>query len=444
MARVHKTPWIIGGVLAVAIGVFWLTPCGQSLSAASDFGDWRRQMRLLTGFVAWMLMTLSVIVAVRPAGLDRFMNGLDKAYGLHKWAGISVAVAAICHWVTDKSASWLRHLGLVIPRGGNRSGGGRGRDHTWWYEMAEDAGEWAFYLLLVLVLIALVKYFPYRYFRQIHKLFPVVYLMATYHGILMLPAQWWASAAAYIVVPLTAMGCIAAVISLMQLIGKSRRYTATISSIEHAAAGVTDVHVRLPEGKSMQHKPGQFAFVDFGGFEGAHPFTIASSNTQELRFSIKALGDFTGQLRHILRIGQLVRIEGPYGQFNFESSRARQVWVAGGIGITPFIARLEYLALHGGVQQAIDLWYCTRSVQDGQFPANLDELCAKAQVTLHRVADERQQRLTAQIIQKTVQDLSQTSVWFCGPSGFAKDLLSGLKAMGLSGADFHAERFEMR
>lgn len=194
----------------------------------------------------------------------------------------------------------------------------------------------------------------------------------------------------------------------------------------------------------MQHKPGQFAFVDFGGFEGAHPFTIASSNTQELRFSIKALGDFTGQLRHILRIGQLVRIEGPYGQFNFESSRARQVWVAGGIGITPFIARLEYLALHGGVQQAIDLWYCTRSVQDGQFPANLDELCAKAQVTLHRVADERQQRLTAQIIQKTVQDLSQTSVWFCGPSGFAKDLLSGLKAMGLSGADFHAERFEMR
>jgi predicted ferric reductase len=37
-------------------------------------------------------------------------------------------------------------------------------------------------------------------------------------------------------------------------------------------------------------------------------------------------------------------IEGPYGCVNFIDQRPRQIWVGGGIGITPFVARLKMRA----------------------------------------------------------------------------------------------------
>jgi len=51
-----------------------------------------------------------------------------------------------------------------------------------------------------------------------------------------------------------------------------------------------------------------------------------------------------------------VTVEGPYGCFDFEDNHPRQIWVAGGIGITPFVARMKYLAHHPGERQPIDLF----------------------------------------------------------------------------------------
>lgn len=62
-----------------------------------------------------------------------------------------------------------------------------------------------------------------------------------------------------------------------------------------------------------------------------------------MRFAIKALGDHTHSLKKELKIGQDVIVEGPWGYLDFNIQSERQVWVAGGIGITPFISQLEYL-----------------------------------------------------------------------------------------------------
>jgi predicted ferric reductase len=58
----------------------------------------------------------------------------------------------------------------------------------------------------------------------------------------------------------------------------------------------------------------------------------------------KELGDYRRRLPETLHIGRPVRVEGPYGCFTFDENRPRRIWIGGGIGITPFIARMKELA----------------------------------------------------------------------------------------------------
>ena len=442
LAGSNQTLFWVGGSVVVGIAIYLLSPGLQALMNGAGFMQWRRQIILLTGTISWVLMTACMVIALRPLWLDRLMNGIDKAYGVHKWAGITVTVTLVMHWLMHEGPKWLVSWGL-LPL--NRRAGGGGAEPAMWIQFAKPVGEWAFYAFVLMAVIALVKFFPYKLFSKAHKVFPVIYLAGAYHSVVILPEDWWRTPAAYMVLVLAIIGSYAAIVSLFQQVGRSRRVQATVTQVRETASGIVEVCLRLVGGRGMGYQAGQFAFVDFGHKgEGHHPFTIASADQQELRFTIKPLGDFTNRLGQLLQVGQHVQVEGPYGQFNFESDKPRQVWVAGGIGIAPFIGKLEALAARGEKVQGVDFWYCVRSIPEGQYPENLSTLCEQTGVRLHRVVDELGQRLTPEMVQQTVQDLSQTSVWFCGPSGFAKALCSGLKPMGLSEADFHAERFEMR
>ncbi|HDT6566789.1 TPA: ferric reductase-like transmembrane domain-containing protein [Enterobacter cloacae] len=442
LAGSNQTLLWVGGFVVVGIAIYLLSPGLQAQMNGAGFMQWRRRIILLTGTISWVLMTACMVIALRPLWLDRLMNGIDKAYGVHKWAGITVTVTLVLHWLMYEGPRWLVSWGLLTLS--RRAGGGRG-EATMWIQLAKKVGEWAFYAFVLMAVIALVKFFPYKLFSKAHKVFPVIYLAGAYHSVVILPENWWSTPAAYMVLALAIIGSYAAIVSLFQQVGRSRRMQATVTQVRETASGILEVCLQLAGGRNMCYQAGQFAFVDFGfKGEGHHPFTIASADQQELRFTIKPLGDFTNRLGQLLQVGQDVQIEGPYGQFNFQSDKPCQIWVAGGIGIAPFIGKLEALAARGEKVQGVDFWYCVRSISEGQYPENLSSLCEQTGVRLHRVVDEQRQWLTPEMIRQSVQDLLLASVWFCGPSGFAKALCSGLKPMGLSEADFHAEHFEMR
>lgn len=433
----------IGGAVALGLGIYVLSTSWLVLLDGAGFMAWRKQVILLSGAIAWILMTICMVIALRPLWLDRLMGGIDKAYGVHKWAGITAMITLVLHWLMHEVPKWLVNWGWLIP--GRRAGGGSGADPGMWATLAKPVGEWAFYAFVVVAVLALVKYFPYRLFSKVHKVFPVIYLAGAYHALAILPTCWWRSPAAYLVVALTAVGSYAAIISLTQMVGLSRKVQAVVTQVRQTASGIVEVSLQLAGEQRLVHQAGQFAFVDFGlNHEGPHPFTIASADPQALRFMIKPLGDFTSQLNALLKPGQHVQIEGPYGQFDFRTDKPQQVWVAAGIGVAPFIARLEQLAAQGHQLQNVDFWYCTYTVSENLYPYQLDALCAQTGVRLHRMVAERGQQLSAEIIRHTVPDISRISVWFCGPVGFARALCDGLSAAGLEEKHFHAERFEMR
>ena len=194
------------------------------------------------------------------------------------------------------------------------------------------------------------------------------------------------------------------------------------------------------------HEAGQFAFVRAGEGDEPHPYTIASAwddKKRELQFAVRVLGDYTARLPKELREGQDVQVEGPYGRFTFEDGTLHQIWIGGGIGITPFLARLQQLAAKGGDGRSIDLFHSTRE-EDPEFLARLQQMADAAGVRLHVLIDGKDGFLNVERLLAAVPEWRQASVWFCGPAGFGDKLREGLLANGVLPGRWHQELFEMR
>lgn len=445
-----RIKWIYGALFAV-LTVLWLfaeQPWGQSYT----FFQLRHTVIDYTGFIAMGAMSLAMILAVRPVALEPWVGGLDKSYRLHKWLGITALSAGAVHWLWATGVKWAVGWGwMERPHHGPRPVIEEpiqkfflGMGHT-----AEAVGEWAFYVAAVLIVLALIKWFPYRYFFKTHRVIAVAYLVLVFHSVFLIKFSHWTSSSpvAWVSLLLMVGGTVGAISSLRGRIGHQRRALGVVESLHNAGDGVLEVSIRLPRDRWEGHDAGQFAFVSFydGNGKEAHPFTISSAwkNDGLLRFHVKSLGDYTARLPVTLKAGDRAMVEGPYGCFRFESDKPRQIWVAGGIGITPFLARLEEFAHRGSAKGAVDLFYCVRN-PDETFINNLEQLAKAGGAALHVIVDGRDSRLDAEKLCAEVPEWKDASLWFCGPSGFGQALQQGLVSRGFEAKRFHQELFEMR
>ena len=131
-----------------------------------------------------------------------------------------------------------------------------------------------------------------------------------------------------------------------------------VSEVREIAPGLTEITM-VPLGRNLNFKPGQFAMFAIEAKDGwhRHPFTIASAPSESaVRITVKALGDWTGGIHELLRPGMPAVLGGPHGRFNHQKGGARQVWIAGGVGVTPFLSWLRGLAEHP-VRGKVDFYY---------------------------------------------------------------------------------------
>jgi predicted ferric reductase len=219
----------------------------------------------------------------------------------------------------------------------------------------------------------------------------------------------------------------------------------TISDIDKEGSSLS---VTLePKGKGFHHQAGQFAFVRFAheGTSEVHPFTIsqAANESRTLRFTVKPLGDDTRRFARALSVGQSAKVSGPFGHFKAHKGNAPSVWIAAGVGITPFVAFAGELADHKG---PVDLVYCVREEADA---AHLDELRAAQErydnFNLHLFESGKGQRLTADSLDERLDvDWSKARVSYCGPEPLRESLKRGLIGKGLKRRHFAYEAFEIR
>ena len=88
----------------------------------------------------------------------------------------------------------------------------------------------------------------------------------------------------------------------------------------------------------------------------------------------------------------ITTVEGPYGRFVRPVGEAAECWIAGGIGITPFVAWLEDAAASGLMLPDVRLHYCVPSADAAVYLARLEQLCGVTGVKLQVHFDDRDGR----------------------------------------------------
>ena len=118
-----------------------------------------------------------------------------------------------------------------------------------------------------------------------------------------------------------------------------------IARLERLAPDVMQVFLRLPAVEPLRFQAGQYLDVLLEGGR-RRSFSIAcpphDSDLIELHVRHVPGGGFTGALFNSLRVGSLLRIEGPIGQFIYRDGAAPAILIAGGTGFAPIKAMLRH------------------------------------------------------------------------------------------------------
>ena len=225
------------------------------------------------------------------------------------------------------------------------------------------------------------------------------------------------------------------------------RTEAVVCSVEHLNGDVVEVVLQCDEPISV--RPGQFAYVRFAGVGGhGHPFSIAGQlPDRRIRVVIKAAGEEKKRMNAELDPGMPATVEGPYGCFDHRLGSRRQVWIAGGIGVTPFLGWL--VTPEQALPEQVDLFYVTATDTTAVYAQELDGLAQQApQLRVHHVLTHESGHLTVnQICDDADIDWTlaeRIDVFLCGPGPMISGLARALRRDGVPRERIHHELFAFR
>ncbi|MCW5797127.1 MAG: FAD-dependent oxidoreductase [Nitrospira sp.] len=234
-------------------------------------------------------------------------------------------------------------------------------------------------------------------------------------------------------------------------------YSIGLTERRLVAEGTMAFHFDKPAG--FVFTPGQFVDLtltepsetDAAG--NTRAFSLASAPQEPTLMVATRLRD-TAFKRELQRmpIGSTVKMEGPFGKLVLHADQTRTaVFLAGGIGITPF----RSMAVHAALQRAphrMVLFYSNRRPEDAPF---LDELQALQEKNPHyrfvgtltepatssRPWQGETGYLNAALLAKHLVNIEKPIYYVVGPPGMVVALRAMLKEAGIDDSDIRTEKF---
>lgn len=234
-------------------------------------------------------------------------------------------------------------------------------------------------------------------------------------------------------------------------------YRVTLIERRLVAEGTMAFHFDKPA--QFVFTPGQFVDLtllqpsetDEAG--NTRTFSIASAPQESTLMVATRLRD-TAFKRELQRmpIGASVRMEGPVGKFVLHPDQTRPaVFLAGGIGITPFRCMVVHAALQRSPQRLV-LFYSNRRPEDAAF---LDELQALQEKNPHytfvgtmtepgkssRAWQGETGYIDAALLSKHLVNVEKPIYYVVGPPGMVTGLRTMLKDAHIDDSDVRTEKF---
>lgn len=178
-------------------------------------------------------------------------------------------------------------------------------------------------------------------------------------------------------------------------------------------------------------------------------YTIASPpQSEEIILTIKKQGSFSSALLN-LQLGAEVIAEGPEGYFfeNF-SQQKPFVFVAGGIGITPFISLIRDQINSGQSLNNLIVICSNKTKADIVFYDELEKLKSENKInqvvnflTQENMTGFESGRINVESIKKQVADYKNQNYYLCGSIGFVNSMWKMIGGLGVSEESIFTEAF---
>lgn len=398
------------------------------------------QLGMLIGLCGIMMVFFQFIISARIKWLDRLFAYNNLIYFHRKmgvWAFMFIVIHFIMLTISEQSSDMLSGFG-----------------EPWYINL----GKITFLILTVQILVSIGHKkidIKYERWRIIHDLLAVSLL------VLMFVHSFYAGGDLELF-PLQVLWFVLPPIGIAFFLWQrfflftfAQKYN--IQNITKKANNTYTVQFAMQNGNEpYTHNPGQFHFIKFTNCKylnnEEHPFTISSSPSQKsyLASTIKASGDFTSQI-HRLQEGDKVKIIGPFGKMSFmeKSHSGPIVFIAGGIGITPFASMLQYMA-DMNHQREVTLFYFNATEADIAFREELDTISENTSLNLKVVHILSKQdnwegekgRFSTKLLEKYCPDsISTNDYYVCGPPLMSQSVIGSLKELQVPLNKIHSEMF---
>lgn len=401
-----------------AVPVYWAFPDG--LPAA-------RSLAIVLGWAGCGLLLASLLLMLRETWLAYWLGGLERMYRWHHRVGMAAYLLLLAHplaLAADALMDSPRRAWQVL------------------FPSTLLGPIWLGWLALLLLMLGLAATFStrlaYRTWRWLHFLLGIGVLCSLLHVLLLGIDE-----------PVLPLLVLCALLLGWRLIGEdSARFARpyVVAATLHASDDVLEITL-APLARPVAANAGQFVLVAFfsgAGFRACgefHPFTVSAVDADgQLRISVKALGDCTRRMQALVS-GVPARVHGPFGSFLANRPAARQLWLAGGIGITPFLALLRSARL----VHPTTLFYLYRSEAGAAFLSELQSVAAAdRKLALYTLATGDEPPNLDLLLAEAGALAGAPECYLCGPPGMLAAAVKTLRRHGIRRRHIHFENFGFR
>lgn len=203
-----------------------------------------------------------------------------------------------------------------------------------------------------------------------------------------------------------------------------------------------------PENQHWAPEPGQYIYLRLGFLSESHPFSVVAyeKESRTITLAYRVQGRFTNFVTTV-QPGKSISISRPYGVFTREVRETSRniVFVAGGIGITPFLQRIAERGSSTGdwlfyvnvdEKSSLFLPQLTRAIHPDRF------------IRLHKNVDEDGSHqhvgyVSPEVFARHLVDPTVYEYFICGPPRMIKTAKASLRSLGVPTSSVHAEEFSL-
>lgn len=411
--------------------MIWATAYWENRTFRHQF-HYFKEIGLFFGAAGYLFLSLTFLLSSRLKILEKTVAPLDQLYHLHHQLGLWGFIFCCIHpfivalkWIPYRLDKFFLFIFPFHKR------------------LSVNLGSLSLLLMAILISITILKLLPYDKWKLTHRLMSIVFILATLHIVLARNFNFLTFPDLLLFIP---MGLGLFGIIYKQIISYFMEYPLyEVVKTNIKNDNLIEISLKAKKQK-LCFIPGQYAFFRFKSdhiSNESHPFTLCGSpNDSILSILVKARGDFTKSLYQNLQLGDQVYLEGPYGQFDYTKFDVPQIWIAGGIGIVPFLAWIR-LFNESYKKNSITLFYCIHRKADAAFAEEFLQISKKFPFfRFFLFCSEENNRLHIQKILDLEGTLKNKAIFMCGPKKLTKSFFKEFLTLGVERDQIHFEDFE--